>query len=247
MTEVMFGSGNMFGIPSGSNPTPAQFGILQNVEIDIAYTLKELYGQNQSPVAVARAAQKITGKASFAQINARAYNTLFVGGTLTSGTSGKLQVTNETGTIPAVSGPYTVTVANSANFLQDGGVLFAATGVQLTRVASGPTTGQYSVSAGVYTFAAADTLLGVLISYTYSTSSGASLITIGNPLMGSGPTFQINLANTFNSKVINFQLNACVSNKLTFPFQNQDFMVSDFEFEAYADTAGIVGYVTTTE
>ena len=40
-------------------------------------------------------------------------------------------------------------------------------------VASGPTTGQYSVSAGVYTFAAADTLLGVLISYTYKIAFSA--------------------------------------------------------------------------
>ncbi len=245
--EVSFGSGNMFGIPTGSNPTPGIFGVLQSVEIDIGYTLKELYGQNQSPVAVARAAQKITGKASMANINARAYNTLFVGGTLGAGTGGKLTAVNEAGTIPAVSGPYTVTVTNSATFLSDLGVVFAATGVQLTRVASGPTTGQYSVAAGVYTFAAADTLLGVLINYNYSTATGASMITIGNPAMGSGPTFQVNLTNTFNSKVINLQLNSCVSNKLSFPWKNQDFMISDFEFEAYADVSNVVGYLTTTE
>lgn len=245
--QVSFGSGSLVGIPSGSNPTPAQFGVLQSVDLEFSSSLKELFGQNQYPVAVARSTSKITGKAASAQINARQYNALFFGGTLASGTSGQLQVTNETGTIPAVSGPYTVTVTNSANFVADLGVVFAATGVQLTRVASGPTTGQYSVSAGVYTFAAADTLLGVLISYTYTVTTGASLITITNQLSGVAPTFQMNLATTFNSKVINFQLNACVSSKLSFPFKNQDFMVNDFEFEAYPDASNVLGKLTTSE
>lgn len=247
MTQVSFGSGNMFGIPSGSNPTPGIFGVLQEVDLEFSSTLKELFGQNQYPVAVARAAQKITGKANTAQINARMFNSLFFGGTLAGGTSGILQANSEAGTIPAPSGPYTVTVTNSANFLQDGGVVYAATGIQLVRVASGPTTGQYSVSAGVYTFAAADASLGVLITYTYSTTSGASKITITNQPMGVAPTFQLNLSTTFNSKVVNFQLQACVSNKLSFPFKNQDFTISDFEFEAYPDASNIVGYLTTTE
>ncbi len=245
--QTSFGSGNLIAIPSGSNPTPAVFGVLQGIDLDISYALKELYGQNQSPVAIARAAQKITGKASFARINAALFNSLFFGGTIGSGTGGILEIISETGTIPAVSGPYTITVAQSANFLQDQGVFFAATGVQLTRVASGPTTGQYSVAAGVYTFAAADTLLGVLISYTYTGTTGASKITIGNPLMGSGPIFQINLAETFNSQVMNFQLNACTASKLAFPLKNQDFTVVNFEFEAYADASNVVGYITTTQ
>jgi hypothetical protein len=244
--QVSFGSGSLVGIPSGSNPTPAPFGVLQSVDIDFGFTLKELYGQLQSPVAVARAAQKITGKAAVAQISARAFNTMFFNQTLTT-SSGILQKNNETGTIPAPSGPYTITVANSATWSTDLGVFFSATGVQLVRVASGPTTGQYSVAAGVYTFAAADASLGVYISYLYTTASGASKITIGNDFMGAGPTFQINLAETYNSKVLNLQLNACTSGKLAMPFKNQDFTIMNFEFEAYADASNTVGYITTSE
>jgi len=243
MTQVNFGSGTLVGIPSGANPTPIQFGVLQSVELDIGYTLKELYGQNQSPVAVARAAQKITGKAAFANISAAAFNSIFLGATLATG--GQLQTVNEAASIPTT--PYQVTVANSANFVQDMGVFFAATGQQLTRVASAPATGQYSVAAGVYTFAAADTTKGVLINYTYTAATGANKITIGNPLMGAGPTFQVNLANTYNSKVINFQLNACTANKLNLPFKNQDFVIPNLEFEAYADASNTVGIITTTD
>ena len=46
---------------------------------------------------------------------------------------------------------------------------YASTGVQLTPVGSGPTVGQYSVSAGVYTFAAADASAALLISFLYTT------------------------------------------------------------------------------
>lgn len=244
--QVSFGSGNLVGIPSGSNPTPAVFGVLQGVDIDFNAQMKELFGQNSYPVAVARAATSIKGKAATAQINARQFNSLFFNGTLTSN-SGILQKMNESGTIPAPSGPYTITVANSATWTQDLGVFNASTGVQLVRVASSPATGQYSVSAGVYTFAAADTGITVNISYLYTTNAGASKVTINNNLMGVAPTFQINLGLTYNSQVFNIQLNACTSNKLSFPFKNTDFTIQDFEFSAYADASNIVGYITTTE
>jgi hypothetical protein len=41
---------------------PRQFGIVQDVTIDFDWTDKELWGQNQFPVAIARGQGKITGK-----------------------------------------------------------------------------------------------------------------------------------------------------------------------------------------
>ena len=65
--------------------------------------------------------------------------------------------------------------------------------------------------------------------------------------MGSGPTFQMNLAETYNSKVFNLQLNACVAGKLSLPFKNQDWVVNELDFEALADAAGNIGFLTCTE
>ena len=59
----------------------------------------------------------------------------------------------ETQTVPAT--PYKVTVAQSAAFSCDQSVSYAS-GVKLARVSATPAAGQYSVAAGVYTFAAAD-------------------------------------------------------------------------------------------
>lgn len=68
-------------------------------------------------------------------------------------------------TIPGT--PYQVSVvnANSAIF-SDLGVVYAG-GAALTKVGSAPAAGQYSVAAGVYTFAAADSGKAVSITYGY--------------------------------------------------------------------------------
>ena len=244
MPAYGFGSGTLIGVRTDlANQTPAVFGVVQDVEIDFSFSLKELIGQYQAPVAIGRGAMKITGKAKMARLYAATYNSLFFG--QTQATGGLLQVVNEAGSIPTT--PYQVTVSNSATWVTDLGVFYSTTGVQLTRVASSPVTGQYSVAAGVYTFAAADTGLAVQINYTYTAASGAQKITLSNQLMGAGPTFQINLAETFNSKVVNLQLNANVASKLTFPFKNQDFVMNDFEWQSLADAAGNIGTLTCSE
>ena len=73
----------------------------------------------------------------------------------------------------AVSGEaQTISAANSNAvtvnqvWFSDLGVTFAASGLSLTLVTGTPAAGQYSVANGVYTFAAADTGKGVLISYS---------------------------------------------------------------------------------
>ena len=49
----------------------------------------------------------------------------------------------------------------------DLGVVSVATGLAMTKVAESPASGQYSVSGGLYQFAAADAGLSVSISYGY--------------------------------------------------------------------------------
>jgi hypothetical protein len=73
-------------------------------------------------------------------------------------------VQGETVTIPTT--PYQITALQAnGTWGQDDGLTIA--GVAGVPVASAPTTGQYSVSAGVYTFAAADTGKAVVLNYSY--------------------------------------------------------------------------------
>lgn len=71
----------------------------------------------------------------------------------------------EGATIPATPGPYTVTVTHAAAFSSDVKVMNGLT--QMTKVASAPAAGEYSVSAGVYTFNSADQGDPITITYRY--------------------------------------------------------------------------------
>lgn len=245
MPQYSFGSGVLFGTRTDvANSTPIRFGALQDVAIDFTFTLKELHGQYQFPLAVGRGTGKISGKAKFAQINGLTLNSLFFGQSLATGQT--LTSLTEAQSVPA-STPFTVSVANSATFAGDLGIAYAATGLPLTKVASAPIQGQYAVSAGVYTFAAADAGAAVLISYTYTQASAGTTASISNQLMGSAPTFQANFFEVFNGKQVNLQLNQCVGQKLTLSTKQEDFTIPEFDFMAFADAAGNIGKISVAE
>ena len=235
-----FGSGTLWGYPVGgnlaANPTPVKFGTLQDINLEIAGSLKELYGQNQFAEAVARGKYKITGKAKFAQIVGKHVNDLFFGQTMNTGQ--KLTQLDEAQSVPG-SAPYTVVVTNSAQFVDDWGVRYSATGLPLTKVVSSPVQGQYTVTNGTYTFSSADAGAAVLISYRYSSAAGVQL-NIRQQLMGFAPTFQVLLNEQYAGKQANLLLYSCIAEKLTWATKNEDFLVPEFDFEAFSNIGGQV-------
>lgn len=230
-----FGTGSLYGVPSGvTNPTPVRFGGLQDVSIDSSFDVKELYGQFQFPIAVARGQGKITGKAKFAQVSGALYNSLFFGETLASGQI--LAVDGEAGT-PAASA---ITVANSATWVEDLGVMETSTGFWYSRVAAGSEVSgeSYSVAAGVYTFASGDTT-AKKIYYTY-TDTGGFTLTVTNQLQGVSPFFEANFNTTYNGKSYYYKLYRCISSKLTMASKMADWNIDEFDFSAFANDAGDV-------
>lgn len=245
MTQLAFGSGSVWGINSAANPTPARFGVTQEISIDFSANTKAIFGQNNLPFSVARTSLQTKGKIVFGQFTGRVINELFFGGSSALGQS--LVIDNESGTIPTT--PFQITVANGATFQTDLGVIFAATGIPLTRVSSAPATGQYSVNTttGVYTFAAADTTLGVKISYTYTTASGGNTFTIAQQAMGQANTFKTVVNMPYAGQKATFTLNACTSSKLSFATKLEDFTKPEFDFEAFADSSGTLGTIAVAE
>lgn len=251
--EFAFGSGVLVGTAltdafgnSLSNPTPIQFGILQDTSIDFSFDMKELHGQYQFPVAVRRGKGKIQCKSKFAQLNGLTLNNIFFGQTLTSGTLG--EVIDTTGTaIPSTPYQITPTVPGSGTWTVDLGVV-GPNGQIWQRVASSPATGQYSVAAGVYTFAAADTGLVMKISFQYTASSTlAKKLTISNVLMGNAPQFRADMLFQDNGKQFVFTLPACVSTKISLASKLDDFTIPEFDFSGFADGSGNVGYIGLSE
>lgn len=245
MGQFVFGSGTVLAVPSAAAATPQQFGTLQDVTVDFAFTNKELTGQYQYPVAVGRGPAKVTGKAKAATFSANFFNQVFFGVTPSAGETAT--VTGEAHTVPAT--PYQVTIAppGSGTFLDDGGVVNGATGITLQRVASGPATGQYTVTAGgQYTFAAADTGVSMQITYTYTTSTAGYSATLANQLMGSAPTFKLVLSNTYNGNQLTLELYSVISDKLSMGFKNTDWAVPEFDFSAFTNAANNLGKLSLT-
>lgn len=223
-------------------PQAYRLGILQEVSTDFSFEGTELYGEYSLPVDRGRAKGKLTASAKTAQINAGALAALHFGVTPNAGFKGA--AVDVAGTIPATPGPYTVTptVPSSGTWLLDLGVRDTS-GNNFSRVASGPATGQYSVAAGVYTFAAADQGKAVLISFEYSSSGSGLVVPLTNALMGYSPSFSVLLFNDSKGSKLSVKFTNCQSDKLALPFKNTDFVVADFSFMALDDGTGSAGYV----
>jgi hypothetical protein len=246
MTQFAFGSGTLIGKRTDITGTPpCLLGTLQDVSLDFDRKIETLLGQYNMPVAAGGGEFKITGKAKFARLQSTQINNLFLGQTLTANSMLEM-TTGESDTVTSGA----VTVANNATFVEDYGVFYAATGVQLSPVASSPAQGQYTAASGVYSFNAADNGAAVLLYYSYTITSG-NKISLANQLTGPLPMFEISLKETFNyfgtSKDLLVKLNACVSSKLSLPFSNQKFTVAEFDFQAIADSSNNIGTVSLSE
>lgn len=250
--RIAFGSGQLFALPGpffgGTfNASPVWFATLQDVDITIDATIKELRGQLQFPDDTAISDKKISWKAGSGRFSIDTWNNLYFGDTISTGSNSGgtgagsgVPMVQEAATLNAT----TYTVTKSANFTQDMGVLFASTLQLFQKVTGVPTTGQYNVTAGVYGFATADNNKAILVSYRYSIATGRVLV-VQNHVQGWGPQFEMLLSQPYQSLtagVPNYlDLYACKCGKLAAPLKRADYLISDLEGQAFANSAGMVG------
>ena len=238
MPQYNFGVGQLALIPSGSNPTPVPFAVLTDISVDISYDLKELRGSYQFPIDVAKGNGKLTGKAKNAGILGSLLGAVIASPSTATGQV--LAVAGEAATIPAT--PYQVTVTNSATFATDLGVANLTSGHIMTRVASSPATGQYSVASGVYTFAAADTTNNLAISYSYTSATGKTT-TVNNALMGTSTPFVMHCYNVYSnngtSKGFGLKLYAVHVPKIGFGLKAESYTEQDLDFHAVQDSTSL--------
>jgi hypothetical protein len=249
MVAYNFGVGNWFCKRTDTLFTqPVLLGVLQDLELDIDRTTKELIGQYALPVDIALAQMKITGKGKYASVSVNNLNNTILGQTLS--TSAGFQIAAPEAVTPAAT---TFTVSHGATFSEDLGVRYHSSNTQLTPVSSGASTGSYIPAAagvGTYTIAAGDTSVALDVYYSYSVTS-LSQISASNQLMGAGTTFELIGSNTYNvcgtNKIISIKLNACKASKTTMPFKNVDYLMFDLEFQAFADCNNNWGTIAMSE
>jgi len=230
-----------------ANGNPINVGFVNEFSMDISFTTKALYGQNQFPLLVARGEAKTTGKIKAATLSGTALNTVLLGGTWTAGTQYDALSTAATA-IPAT--PFTITpvVPNSGTWDTDLGVVNAATSEPLVQVASAPAAGQYSVAAGVYTFASADHVSGISViisfAYKYSTTATGQFQTIVNNPIGTTPTFQLDYKTTLYGATYYVRLFNAVGSKWAMDHKLSDFAMPEYDFEFFANAAQQVGIIS---
>lgn len=242
MAQSLFGVGFMFATPGAANPTVNRFGRLQDVSVDFSFDLKLLYGSNQFALEQARGKGKIDIKASIGVIDPTLFNTIFFGLTTTTGET--LSSIDESATTATT----TFTVANAATYSADLGLYNTVTGLWMTRVASAPGAGAYSVNlgTGVYTIAAAQENQLLKVSYTYLSAATGKSLAFPNQIMGNEPAgFQLQLVNKFKgsdgltrSMYLNFANVVCP--KLSMPLKLDDFTLPGLEMSAQDDGTGNV-------
>lgn len=260
--QYNFGSGSLYGIPTVDatgtavvNPTPERFGVLQEVSAEFSFENKMLYGSQQFPVTVGRGKGKVSIKAKAAQIRAALFNSIFFGQTMSNNivaaknetTAKAIPATPFTITASTVDAATTFAVPSTGTWSRDLGIIDSS-GRTYTRVASAPATGQYTVAAGVYVFAAADTALMVYISYEYTaTLATAKQFSLNNQAMGYAPQFMCVLSNQFNGGNMHMRFPACIASKLSMPLKNDDFIIPEFDVDAFADASGNICLIGVSE
>lgn len=234
-----FGAGRFFGINNTSaSPTPARFITPQDMSLDIKRATKSLFGEKMLADEVAAGEMTVTGKCTMGGINARMFGDLIFGDGSTTGRT--MEVDNEAGTIPS-SSVYTVQTANHTTQTVDLGAKYATTGLPFVRVASGPTIGQYSYSAGTYTFAAADEGVNVQISYLYTDATGGETIAMSNQLQGPTAGFTAVMCFLFGAVQNNISLTNAIASGASIGSKGGDFTKPTFDFECATDTTGSLG------
>jgi hypothetical protein len=244
---IQFGSGKLFINPNAgnlaANPTPLKCLTIQDVSVDIAGDIKELKGSSQFPDDVAVADKKGTGKFSVGRKDLTMFNQIFFADVTVSG--GISVVADEPHSIPATT-PFTILIAppNTGTFSTDLGVINATTGRALERVPSSPATGEYSVNetTGTYTLAAADEGIALTISYSYTTTTGATY-QVNNQQLGYGPQVEMFLVDTYQPvsglySVIH--LYAAKVSKISIGNKRVDYSMPEVDFSYFQNAGGRV-------
>lgn len=227
-----------------ATPTPVRFAVLQDLAFEPSFELKMLHGERSFPVAVCRGKGKMSFKCKMGNFSAPMLGQYILGKSPV--TAVKLLQVDDPITIAA---SVTTTPPSAGTFLTDLGIVSALTGLPFKRVASAPAVGQYSVSTGTYTFNASDVGQAALRNYEYSIAAnpGNSMYNFDNDMMGLAPTFSYAGQTLYQGKRLVLNLTNCISGKMSLPQKNDDFALPDFEFEAFDNGAGNLGYMTITE
>jgi hypothetical protein len=226
--SVFYGQGRVF---YDDGTSIHEVGSLQNIDVDITIERAEFKAGYDAVVASVIKGRKIAGKAQSGEFDP----TLLAKALGATSTVGKTNTYSEPLVIAA-----TVTVAHAATFVEALQVL-DPNGTPMTKVASAPAAGQFSVAAGVFSFAAADVTSfagkSVSIDYRATVATGSTnLVSAGTPK--AAQTFRLVLTNPdLNGVPQEMTIFAAVIDKFAQTNKAEAFSETSIDFAAQADAS----------
>lgn len=240
--QYVFGAGRMWSRQAGNAATPVEFGLMQDVSLSLDYATDSRYGRNTFPLVLVRGNARLTGQARFASICARLFSEVLMADGNAPAAGALRTAVSEQQTVDANQ---SVTVTNNATFVSDLGVMRASDHDVFEKVFAEPDDRQYACneSTGVYSFANSATNVPVVVSYTWSDTTGNE-VALTNPLAGQPCLFSLVLNQTFQGKSLTVVLNACAADRLSMPARLEDFILPSVSFKAIADANGVIGTIS---
>ena len=241
-----FGAGRIILSANVTNPTPIRAATPQSQSVDFKRKTESLVGENMLPEAVAAGEMEIAGKVEYAKAVARIMADLMFGD---GSSTGSYNLANqEAGTVGATT-PYHYSPVNVATFIADGGVKNATTGAIYACVAPGSEVAgkSYSVSAGIYQFAATDASANILVSYVYSISTAGETISLLNQMQGPGTSFQAVHTFLWGAEQDMIILNSCVASANSIAAKKSGFGTNSLDYVAGVNSSGVLGTATFAE
>lgn len=243
-----FGAGRAFMTANVANPTPARALVPQSQSIDFKRKTESMFGDGQLAAAVGAGEMDVSGKVEYGKVNARVFADMIFGDGSTTGSY--LEADKEAGTVPAAA-TYLITVANSAAFLFDLGVVDADTGVIMSCVAAGSEVAgaSYSVATsgankGKYTFAVGDASANMRISYAYSNPMAGETVVLANQQQGKTGSFKAVHVLPWGNEQDMFVFNNCIAGSSGISLKKSGFASHTLDYIAAVDANDQLGVAT---
>lgn len=216
-------------VPSGANPTPIHLATVSSGSFSVKEQNADVRDNDGYVIDSFATQTDVSGKLSLQDFSNSLIAAVARGVTVSVG---QVIGASHSATIPA--SPYAVTVTQSAQFAENMGVMDLTAGKELKVVAATPATGEYSVAAGVYTFAAADTGHSVLIMYRYTASTSGTTAEVAKATTGSAsPKYAIHVYQPrISSKEWGFYIPAARIPSLDVAFKREGWSETSIEWTA---------------
>lgn len=243
---IQFGSAQLYLNPNAGNlavnPTPVRPFTTQDVKVGMKGKIESLRGQFQYPDDTATGDKDATFEFGIGRQDFNFLNQIFNADIVSTG--GTSAASSPATAIPATPFHITPTIPSSGTWSGDLGVYNVANNNQFAKVASGPIAGQYSVSAGVYTFASADNVSGisVVIAFEYTTTTG-NTYQVNNQTQGWGPQIEVVFAESYQPQAGVYsvvRLYAAKISDVDFDYKRSGYGMVSCKGSYFANSAGKV-------